>query len=263
MVRFDRKTNQHKFDIRLSQIEFAPHLCLVVILTVAILLRTSFILWGAGVRCAGADQFWFVPYNSNWPLGGVFFLILFLLFAWNSCLAFSVDWHEKGNRFVVILNGLAILALMSVSLWAHNTATISYQLRTNTYEGWQVAKPLFGYRRIDQCITALPYVGRWTVLSKSIPPRGNPFPMQWIEFRDSLTFIAADNNWKGEYEGRWDPPYRTLQGDTSSEGESEMWWDDGDAFWIFDLTGNRLVLTTPEWVYWAERSTVVLRRESE
>ena len=73
---------------------------------------------------------------------------------------------------------------------------------------------------------AAPYVGRWKVIQRDLPEYDLEFPALWIEFTQTLELEAADSRW------------------------------------VFELDGDILTLTTPNWFDRQEPAVVVLQREA-
>jgi hypothetical protein len=236
----------------------------VIVLTMGFLLWVSLSLWGVAARCTGADEFWFQSFESDWPLGGMFFLIFSLLFVWNLFIAAAQVINEKQAPFLAILNLVLISGIMFTSFAALEAAEVSYEAREKTKGDWLNFRAPFLTWRQNPCVVARDYVGRWVVVEKDIPERGGDFPMMWIELRPSLTYRAADAAWASPYEGRWIPPSRLTKRPDENEDSGEIQLPDGFSHWDFNIDGEYLVLTTPDWALkWYEYSVVVLERGSK
>ena len=63
-------------------------------------------------------------------------------------------------------------------------------------------------------------------------------------------------------EGYWRPPSFASHFREAYRGVGEIDHPGGTSLWTFSLDGDRLTLTTPEFVDWYEPSSVVLERVS-
>lgn len=235
-------------------------ICFVLILSVTILMRISTSVWGVASRCVEADQFWFEPYKNDWPVGAAFFLIFFLLLVWNSSILLNHVVRKKREFFLTIVNFIALIALLLMSIPAFEASEIRYDEREATYGTWRMQNQPRWPWRDDQCILAKNFVGHWRVIERDLGKSGVQFPSLWIDLRQSLTYRAADASWMEPYEGYWKPPSFSTRFVRQYPGTGEIGIPGKRTSWLFQLDGDTLTLTTPEWVDWHQPAKVVLQR---
>ena len=83
----------------------------------------------------------------------------------------------------------------------------------------------------------------------------------WIEFYPWGKFHAVDESWQSPYVGKWQAPYQIRGHEDDGWRNGYICSDKFDAPWDFDLQGDTLTLTTPEYFNEWERSTVILERD--
>lgn len=238
-------------------------ICFVIILNLGFLLRLSTIVWGVSSRCVEADQFWFEPYKSDWPIGGIFFFVLFLMLAWNASIFLNYVVRQKREYFLPTVNFIAIIALLMISAPGYKSSQISYDDRDSTYGDWRASnRPQWPFYIFDKCFSARDYVGNWAVVEKNLESAGVKFPFVRIHLRQSLTYQAAVLGSDVPYENDWYPPrpdYRLAEkyrdvGTIYMDGKHR--WQD----WHFQLDGDTLTLTSFEQYDWIKPSKVILER---
>ena len=238
----------------------APLTCFVLLLTLFVLLRLITIFGAITARCIDTDEFWYTATGGNWPLIGSFALLLFLVLVWSVLLAFSNGKRSGGARFVAMANIIGAVAMLAVPVAAHNAATFSFNERAGLYSNIEFRPYVFlPWQVEDECVTMRRFSGRWTVVDRKVGSYGFDVPAQWIELKEWGYAHGQDANWAEVHTGRWRPPFGTSRG-------HETEWRDGEVFdtpWDFELSGDTLTLTTPDWLEheW-QRSRIVLQRES-
>ncbi len=255
--------NPDSDNYRLTGFRIQSLVCFVVTLSVAILLRIASIVWGVASRCVEADQFWFEPYKHHWPVAGVFLLTIFLLLAWNSIILLNQRIRNRNDWLLTSVNFVAIIAMLALSVPAYQSAQLRYDKRNPSLGQWLIPKKEWWHRYDDKCRLAIDYLGHWEVIDKNLPPGGAEFPGQHIEFRQSLTFVASTGTRQEPISGSWDPPSFNTRLIEQYRGTGELYWADGSSTWNFRLEGDRLYLTTPEWLDWHFYSSVTLQRVRE
>jgi len=236
-------------------------ICFVTILSLGFLLRLSTIAWGVAARCIEADQFWFEPYKSDWPLGGMFFLIFFLLLIWNASILLDQVVRRKRDLFLSAVNFVAIVGLFALASPAFDTAKLRYGIRESSFGSWVIPNA-GGFLLVeDQCILATPYVGRWKVVELDLPKYGLEFPALWIELSQTLELEAADSRWAPTYHGDWHPPSFRRNISEDYKGVGELYWDRQWSVWVFELDDDTLTLATPDVIDWQAPAKVVLRKD--
>ncbi len=240
-----------------------PWFCFFLLLFVALLFRLSTIIHGAFSRCVDNDEFWYTAANGQWPLYASLFLVLFLLFMWNTLLAVDGWRHSTSNKVLLVANAVAILSLLYVFVPLHDRAYYQYHAREGYYDDIRFKMPRWyamSFTSENPCVTMERFAGRWQIVDRTLGTRGFDIPVAWIELTPWGQFTTIDEPGFGDYEGRWLPPYRPRY------GNSLRWrhgWIDVDGSygpWDFDLQQNTLTLTTPEDFPERERSTIVLQR---
>ena len=236
--------------------------CFLLILFSTFLFRLSIIAWAVSARCVESDQFWFIPHEQHWPLAANFFFVFSLLLVWNISIFVSQFMERRVDVTLFVVNLIALVALLSMTGPVLDTSQIRHDIRTERYGAWNVSQPLNWWWGEDECVLARDYVGNWTVVERDIPEYGAPFPVTAIELRQSLRFRASDSRWTPVVEGYWRPPNFSSHFDEDYRGVGEIYHSHGVSLWKFELEGDRLTLTTPEFVDWYLPSTVVLERVS-
>jgi hypothetical protein len=241
----------------------APLVCFVLTLSLALLFRTINIYGATAARCVENDQFWYSALKGNWPLAGSLVLTLFLLFCWNLVIAFD-DWKRSiGSRVVIVVNAVAIAAMLVTFIPLHGAAKFQFNKRQGSYDGIRFYAALSLSGRVeDTCATLQRFAGRWRVVERDIGHFGFDVAARWIELTPWGDVIASDASWQRNYIGYWQPPYKW-------ENPDDLVWRNGhidawnyfSGFWDFDLQGDRLTLTTPEDFLPWYRSRIVLQRD--
>lgn len=237
----------------------APLLCFVFVLTLAILFRIVISFGALTAWCVETDEFWYSASGGNWPLVGSFFLVLFMLFVWNAIVGFN-EWRRSlGTRIMVIANGLGIAAMFLVFGSIHDSATHLSNKRGGLYDNilFRSALVHIPYASESVCVTARRFEGRWQVIDRDVGIYGFDIPAQWIELKRWGYAYAQDASWSAVYAGRWRPPQQW------HADENDRWFG-GFVFnapWDFELRGDILVLTTPEYFELElQRSRITLQR---
>jgi hypothetical protein len=196
---------------------------------------------GFSGRCARIEELWFEPGNSSWPLFGYFALIFMMLFLLNAALLTDPSLRSDRPTLVLIfLNAVALIAL-SVGLSAQlDTSSLQHLERHGALNWIATTRPdLFGP---DACELAKPFLGRWRVVSRSLPLDSPQFPYAWVNLRRDLTFETDASRLNSSTVGTWGPP--------EPQWESPMWFwthDGGYSLWNARLSGTgELVLEVPE-----------------
>lgn len=216
---------------------YIPLLITVTILLVWHFFRILVFMSAITLRCLPTHEFWFTPYDGEWPLFGIFALIFFLLFVWNAVTWRNRDARSAVDRTILVANGATLVAI-GVVLWSLvGAAEVDQYKQQGSYAEWNETAPTFGIT--DICEVAKPYLGTWEVASADIPPGGQTFPYHWIEFRRDFTFAASLGRFREPVEGKWRPQSKWDLGGWISNGE-----DDG--YWVWRLEDRRLYLTTVE-----------------
>ena len=253
-------SDEDKSSYGLSTFSIQSFACFIVVIFIGFLLRLSTVVWGTASRCVEADQFWFEPYAKTWPLGGTFFLILFLVLVWNTSIAVNLYVRRRRGLLLTSVNFAGVIGLLLVAGPALDTAQIRYDYRENSFGVWRVENRKRSLWAEDECVLARPYVGRWKVVETDLPKYGLEFPVRWIELKGTLELAVSDSRWEDTTEGWWSPPRPARRWNGDNMGAGELIWDRGWSVWVFDLEGDQLTLTTPDWIDWQEPGKVVLRR---
>lgn len=237
-----------------------PLICFTVVFTLLILLRLVSIFGAVTARCVETDEFWYSSTGGNWPLVGSFFLVMFLLFAWNVLIGID-DWRRsKGTRVMVVVNTIGIAAILFFFSSVHDSASFAHNLRAGIYDGFKFRPFVIEPRGLEsQCVTMRRFSGRWRVIDRQVGYYGFDVPAQWIELKPWGYVYAQDASWSQVRTHWWRPPHQSRYSD-------DRRWRDGyifDAYWDFDLEEDILTLTSSdEWFEhdW-QRSTISLQRE--
>ncbi len=244
----------------------APLICFASIFAVLVLLRIIVSFSAVAARCVETDQFWYTAAEGNWPLFASFALLLFLLLVWNVLIGVD-DWnHSTGSRVMIIVNTLAILTTTYTLVGLHENAQFQYHARNGHYENIKFrpfsAALAWPVSTEGECATLRRFAGQWRVVDSDIGRHENDVPAPRIELTPWGIVLAVDPSSRKHLEGRWSPPRQSPRSPDDGWQVGYIYAGKVGARWDFELRGDLLILTSPDYYRESERSRITLQRDS-
>lgn len=162
---------------------------------------------------------------------------------------------------MIVVNILAVSICLYTFKSLHESAYFRYHERNGYYEEIRFRPFIIPPRSTEyECVTYQRFAGRWRVVDREIGHYGFDIPFGTIDLHAWGKVHAADGDWQRPYEGGWQPPYQSRYSDDKGWRDGYIWVDDFGAPWDFNMQGDTLILTTPEYFNEWEKSTITLER---